>query len=302
VDVATALLSGLSRRVVADMVEAGAVRLDGERVSSRSRPVRTGQRLQIAVPAEPEAGPAPDPSVPVPVVYEDAAIVVVDKPAGMVVHHGAGRRGGTLVDGLLARFPELAALPAAGAGDLHRPGIVHRLDKGTSGLLVVARTPDAYRSLVEQFRARSTGREYLALVAGEVEDDAAAVDAPIGRSTRRRTRMAVTARGRPARTSYRVRDRFHLPVACTLVSATLDTGRTHQVRVHLAAIGHPVIGDDRYGETAARPPALMAVMTPGRFFLHAALLSIDHPTDGDRMTWESPLPDDLTRVLAVLAP
>jgi len=301
VDRVVAMLSGLPRRVVAGLIEDGAVRLDGRRVTARSRVVRDGQRLEVDLPPAADQSPSPDPSVAFTVVHQDAQVVVVDKPAGLVVHHGAGHAGGTLVDGLLARFPDLADLAAAGGGDEGRPGIVHRLDKGTSGLLVVARTPAAYRSLAKQFREHTAGREYLALVAGSVEADAGTVDAPIGRSARRRTRMAVTAQGRQARTGYRVLERFGGPVACTFLSASLDTGRTHQVRVHLAAIGHPVIGDDRYGEAAARPAALVTLMPAGRVFLHAARLSFDHP-DGGRTEWEAPLPADLARVLERLIP
>ncbi len=301
VDRAVALLCGLARATVADLVEAGGVRLDGVAVTTRSRAVHSGQRLEVDV-ARPDVDVlVPDPSVAFAVVYEDAELVVVDKPAGLVVHHGAGHHGGTLVDGLVARFPDLADLAGAGGGDRDRPGIVHRLDKGTSGLLVVARTPDAYRSLAKQFRAHSAGRQYLVLAAGTVEADEGTIDAPIGRSTRQRTRMAVTVRGRQARTGYRVVSRFSGPVPCTLLEASLDTGRTHQVRVHLAAIGHPVIGDERYGRSLARPPSVMAEMASGRLFLHALRLSLDHPSRGP-MTWEAPLPDDLARVLAGLSP
>jgi 23S rRNA pseudouridine1911/1915/1917 synthase len=300
VDRVVALLSGLPRRTVADLVDAGGVRLDGRAVTTRSAVVRSGQRLEVDAHHEDVDVPVPDPSVVFAVVHEDAELIVVDKPAGLVVHHGAGHHGGTLVDGLLARFPDLAKLSEAGGGDPDRPGIVHRLDKGTSGLVVVARTPGAYRSLAKQFRAHSAGREYLVVVAGNVEADEGSVDAPIGRSTRQRTRMAVTASGRAARTEYRVITRFLDPIPCTLLEARLDTGRTHQVRVHLAAIGHPVIGDERYGRPVSRPRSVTATMAPGRLFLHAWRLSLDHPL-GHRATWEAALPDDLARVLATLS-
>jgi 23S rRNA pseudouridine1911/1915/1917 synthase len=300
VDRVVALLSGLPRRTVADLVEAQGVRLDGRTVTTRSTTVHTGQRLEVDAHREEIDVPQPDPSVAFTVVHEDTELIVVDKPAGLVVHHGAGHHGGTLVDGLLARFPDLARLSEAGGGDPDRPGIVHRLDKGTSGLLVVARTPDAYRSLSKQFRAHSAGREYLVLAAGTVEADEGTVDAPIGRSTRQRTRMAVTARGKEARTEYRVITRFSDPVPCTLLEARLDTGRTHQVRVHFAAIGHPVIGDERYGRAAARPRPIVAALAPGRMFLHAFRLSLDHPSGG-RATWDAPPPKDLTDLLASLS-
>jgi len=299
IDRAVALLSGRSRRVVAELVAAGAVEIDGRVVGTRATPVRTGQCLQVRLAAEPPAGPAPDAAVRFTVVHEDDALVVVDKPAGLVVHHGAGHGAGTLVDGLLARYPDLAG---AGLGDADRPGIVHRLDKGTSGLLVVARTPEAHASLARQLRTRTMRRSYVALAAGTLVDDEGVVDAPIGRSQRRRTRMAVRAEGRPARTTYRVRRRFSSPVAATLLDAGLDTGRTHQIRVHLAAIGHPVVGDDRYGGSQARPPALVGLLGPGRFFLHAAELTLEHPVTGAPVTWRSPLPPDLEGVLAVLRP
>jgi 23S rRNA pseudouridine1911/1915/1917 synthase len=300
VDRVVSLLSGMPRSSVAALIVNGGVRLDGLAVTTRSRTVRDGQRLEVDVQREEVDVPVPDPSVVFTVVHEDAELIVVDKPAGLVVHHGAGHHGGTLVDGLMARFPDLLGLAEAGGGDPDRPGIVHRLDKGTSGLLVVARTPGAYRSLAKQFRAHSAGREYQVLAAGTVEADEGTVDAPIGRSTRQRTRMAVTARGRQARTEYRVVERFVAPVLCTLLEASLDTGRTHQVRVHLSAIGHPVIGDERYGRSIARPQALMAQMAPGRLFLHAFRLSLDHPSGG-RATWEAPLPGDLAAVLAGLS-
>jgi len=297
VDRAVALLTGLPRRAVAEMVSEGRVTVDGRRVDVRSRALVTGQMLRVDVAAVVDEGPRADIGVAFTVVYEDAHLVVVDKPAGLVVHHGAGHGGGTLVDGLLARFPELADLAAAGTGDAARPGIVHRLDKGTSGLLVVARTPEAFRSLSGQLRAHTAGRHYRALVAGTVDDDAGVVDAPIGRSPRQPTRMAVTRGGRPARTAYRVVGRYREPWEATLVEATLDTGRTHQVRVHLAAIGHPVFGDDRYWGNRPRPADVRTLLTPGRLFLHACRLSLDHPASGERRTWESPLPPDLDAVL-----
>jgi 23S rRNA pseudouridine1911/1915/1917 synthase len=230
------------------------------------------------------------------VVHEDDCLVVVEKPPGLVVHGGAGNLRGTLVCGLLARYPELAELPRSGAGEVQRPGIVHRLDKGTSGLLVVARTADAYRSLTRQFREHTAGRKYLALVAGSVGDEAGIVEAPIGRSARKRDRMAVTSRGRTATTAYRVVARYGEPFVATLVDAALSTGRTHQVRVHLAAIGHPVIGDDRYGGSASRPVVLRNAMSPGRLFLHAHRLELEHPTGG-RSAWTSALPADLVDVV-----
>jgi 23S rRNA pseudouridine1911/1915/1917 synthase len=202
------------------------------------------------------------------------------------VHPGAGHHDGTLVGGLLDRFPDLARLAADGVCAPDRPGIVHRLDKGTSGLLVVARTEEAYTSLVAQLAARTVERRYLALVEGEVVDERGEVDAPIGRSTRTPTKMAIAAGGRSARTGYTVVDRRPGPPPTTLVELSLQSGRTHQIRVHMAAIGHPVVGDARYGTPDKRLGA-------GRFFLHAFRLAFIHPGNGQRVEFSSPLPADL---------
>lgn len=301
VDRVLSMLTGVSRRSAADAIDRGAVWIEDERARTRSTVLRTGQRLRAALSGSQAPRPSADPDVPLAVVYADDDLIVVDKPAGVVVHHGAGHRGGTLVDGLLARFADLARLPALVDGDPTRPGIVHRLDKGTSGLLVVARSPQAYRLLAEQFRRHRAERRYVALVAGTLEGERGVVDAPVGRSTRRPDRMAVVATGRPARTAYRVLGRFAGPVPATLVEAQLESGRTHQVRVHLASIGHPVVGDERYGVPASRPPALVSMLAPGRVFLHARVLGLVHP-DGTARRWESPLPADLEAVLRELLP
>jgi 23S rRNA pseudouridine1911/1915/1917 synthase len=298
-DRAVSLLSGVSRRVAADLVAAGSVRVDGEPLRARSTVLRTGQRLQATIPAGRLDTPVADATVDFAVVYADDDLVVVDKPAGLVVHHGAGHLGGTLVDGLLARFGDLSALAAQVGADPSRPGIVHRLDKGTSGLVVVARSPAAYRLLSAQFRRHEAERRYLALVAGTVKEERGMVEAPIGRSTRHPDRMAVTPGGRAARTTYTVQARFDAPVPATLVEARLETGRTHQVRVHLTAIGHPVVGDDRYGGAAARPAQLVERLERGRLFLHAHFLRVAHP-DGTERSWRSPLPADLAVVVALL--
>jgi 23S rRNA pseudouridine1911/1915/1917 synthase len=288
-DRVVAMLTGLSRGEVAAMVDAGAVRVDGRPLTARSRRLAAGEVLEVVVPAGDEAALAADPGVGVPVVYADGDVIVVDKPAGLVVHPGAGNERGTMVHGLLALYPELAEV-----GEPDRPGIVHRLDKGTSGLLVVARSPDAYRALVAQLGGRSVERRYTALVWGAVDADAGLVDAPLARGERDPTRMTVTAGGKEARTRYEVVRRVTEPDAMTVLDCRLETGRTHQIRAHLAAIGHPVVGDDRYG--GARP----VVLGVGRPFLHARLLAFDHPRTGERMTFESPLPPDLAAVLATL--
>lgn len=295
-DRAIALVTGLARSEVERMVSAGRVTVGRRVITTRSRRVREGERIRISGLLGPDrsAVPASDGDVQVPIVHADDAVIVVDKPAGLVVHPGAGNREGTLVHGLLARFPDLAAL--AVADERERPGIVHRLDKGTSGLLVVARTPDARARLSRQLADRTMGREYLALVGGDMESDAGMVDAPLGRSDTEPTRIRVQAGGRPARTRYEVQQRFPGPPPVTLVRCRLETGRTHQIRVHLAAIGHPVVNDDRYGG----PP--WAALPPGRPFLHAASLTFDHPATGERVRFESPLPADLQSVLAGISP
>jgi 23S rRNA pseudouridine1911/1915/1917 synthase len=289
-DRVVALVAGCSRAEAAALVDAGAVAVGGRAVTTRSHRVVEGDVLDVEVlPAPADDGPAPDPAVPVTVVYEDADLVVVDKPAGLVVHPGAGQPAGTLVHGLLARYPEIRTV-----GQADRPGIVHRLDKGTSGLLLVARSQPAYEALVAMLSARRVDRRYRALVWGEPDAPTGLVDAPIGRSTRDRTRMAVTVRGREARTGYEVVRAYHEPVDVTELRLRLETGRTHQIRVHLAAIGHPVVGDARYGGARQSLPL-------DRPFLHAEAVALDHPVTGAPLAFTSPLPADLAAVLAGLA-
>lgn len=288
VDRAVATLTGLSRTAVAELVAAGDVRLGGRAVSTRSRRVVEGELLEVAVAEKVEAAVAGDSTVPFTVVHADEAVVVVDKPPGVVVHPGSGRSSGTLVHGLLDRFPDMAAVGQPG-----RPGIVHRLDAGTSGLLVVARTEDAYAALVEQLARRTVERTYLALTWGHFDAPSGVVDAPIGRAARHRTRMAVSSAGRGARTRYDVVESFLDPAALTLVECRLETGRTHQIRVHLAAISHPVVGDATYGGARER----LGLTRP---FLHARGLAFDHPVTGDRCRFDSPLPDDLEELHARL--
>jgi len=286
-DRALATLLGATRARATALIAAGVVAVDGTVVTKGSTKVAAGAGITCPDEMPPAAGrPAPDESVAVTVVHEDDAVIVVDKPAGLVVHPGAGNATATLVHGLLAGHPELA-----GVGAADRPGIVHRLDKDTSGLLVVARTAGAYESLVGQLRRRIVTRRYLALVWGRLDPGRGVIDAPIGRSERTPTKMTVTARGRAARTAYEVIASSSRPADVSLVECTLDTGRTHQIRVHLAAIGHPVVGDARYG--GRRGPA----GDLRRFFLHAAFLAFDQPLTGERVSFTSPLPADLVAVL-----
>jgi 23S rRNA pseudouridine1911/1915/1917 synthase len=221
--------------------------------------------------------------IPLDIVYEDDAILVIDKPAGLVVHPGSGNWSGTLQNALLHHDPALENVP--------RAGIVHRLDKDTSGLMVVARTLEAQTDLVRQLQARSVKRYYYALVRGNVER-AGTVDAPIGRHSTQRTKMAVIRSGKPARTHYRIVERF---IDCTLVECALETGRTHQIRVHMASIAHPLVGDPVYGGGASRIPIGPAFP---RQALHARRLGLVHPLTGKSMLWKSELPADMDELIA----
>jgi len=283
VDKAVALLTGLARREVNELVEAGAVRVGGRPVASRSRKLATGEILDVDIPPAPDRSLVPDPAIDVPVVHVDDEVIVVDKPAGLIVHPGAGTSGGTMVHGLLARFPDLAGV----GGDEARPGIVHRLDAGTSGLLVVARTGEAHARLVAQLAARTVERRYRALVHGAVVAPAGLVDGRLGRHPRDPTRFAVVAGGKEARTRYEVVDRADGPTTgpTTLLTCRLESGRTHQIRVHLAAIGHPVVGDVAYGGHLG-----LGLTRP---YLHAFRLAFDHPATGERVTFACPSPPDL---------
>jgi len=300
VDRVVSLLTGMARSQVAALVEQGAVRLDQVPVRTRSHRVSAGETLEVPDAPEPApVGVEPEAGVSFVVVHADEAVIVVDKPAGLVVHPGAGNARGTLVGGLLSRFPDLAGLAVGGAEN--RPGIVHRLDKGTSGLLVVARTDAARRSLVAQLASRTAERRYRALVWGNVEANEGLIDAPIRRADADPTRMAVRVGGKEARTRYRVERRFSAPVAATELECRLDTGRTHQIRVHLSAIGHAVVGDARYRRQGYWPPEVPR-MAPERVWLHAAQLGFDHPTTGARQHFTSALPADLMGLLEHFTP
>ena len=278
IDRAVALLTGLSRREINVLIEAGAVLAGGRTIASRSRRLVAGEVLEVEVPTPADRSLVADASIEVPVVFEDEHVLVVDKPAGLVVHPGAGNQGGTMVHGLLARHPELAGV----GGDPDRPGVVHRLDAGTSGLLAVARTELAFGALVGQLAARTVERRYRALVHGRVAAPAGLVDGPIGRDPRDPTRHAVATGGKEARTRYEVLERDE---ATTLLTCRLETGRTHQIRVHLSAIGHPIVGDVPYGGHLE-----LGLTRP---YLHAFRLAFDHPATGKRVAFESPVPPDL---------
>jgi 23S rRNA pseudouridine1911/1915/1917 synthase len=282
-----ALIAECSRSEAAALISDGAVTVDAATASIGKLRLVEGQVVTVDTALLPgEFVPEPDASVEVPAVYVDDDVIVVDKPAGLVVHPGAGNMAGTLVNGLLARFPDIAEV-----GEGHRPGIVHRLDVGTSGLLVVARTDRAYHVLVDALSRRDVGRVYRALVWGHLDNPNGVIDAPIGRDHRDPMRMAVVVDGKPSRTHYRVLHEYREPAEVSSLECRLETGRTHQIRVHLSAIGHPVVGDSLY--SGVRPPA-----SSPRPFLHAAELSFDHPVSGERLRFESPLPADLAAVEA----
>lgn len=281
-DRVVALLGDVSRSAAATAITNGGVVLDGAPAESGKVRLEVGQVVEVDPDSFPRAAPPTgDPSVPFEVVHVDDQVIVVDKPPGVVVHPGAGHPDGTLVNGLLAQFPDLA-----GVGDPMRPGIVHRLDAGSSGLLVVARTAAAADALIAQFVDHSARRVYHAVVWGVPEAPHGVIDAPIGRDRRDPLRMAVVTGGRDARTDYRVVGTYRSPATVSRLECRLETGRTHQIRVHLDSIGHPLVGDPLYGQ---RRPNL-GLQRP---FLHAAELAFDHPGTGRRVTFESPLPPDL---------
>lgn len=265
----------------------GRIRIDDQVSDDVRRKVHGGERLEMEIePEQPDAlESAAAEDIALPIVFEDETLLVLDKPAGLVVHPGNGNRSGTLMNALLHHAPELGCVP--------RAGIVHRLDKDTSGLLVVAKTLTAQTSLVRQLQARTVARRYLALVQGAILRGGE-VDAPIGRHPVQRTKMAVTGGGRTALTRYRVRERLN---AVTLVECRLETGRTHQIRVHMAHLGHPLVGDPVYGLRRIADPLLASF---GRQALHAFRLGLIHPASGETMHWFSPLPEDFSSLLRAL--
>jgi 23S rRNA pseudouridine1911/1915/1917 synthase len=278
---AASRLPALSRSRIQHLIASGDLTLDGARVKPSVR-VRSGARVDVRVPVPEPSTLRPEP-LALDVLYEDDDLLVINKPPGLTVHPGAGRAGGTLANALVARHPDLAAL----GGGL-RPGIVHRLDKDTSGVLVVARSPRALASLREQVASRTAARTYLAVVRGRPPHAEGTIDAPIGRHPRHRTRMAVVPRGRPAITRYRVVESF---ARYSLVEASLVTGRTHQIRVHFAHLGHPVAGDRVYAPGQDD-------LGIGRQALHAWRLRIRHPGTGADLTVEAAPPTDFAAAVA----
>jgi 23S rRNA pseudouridine1911/1915/1917 synthase len=279
------------RNQVQRWIREGRVLVDSRPATRPAREVAGGEWIECT-PAPPEAGGGLVPEqAPLAVLYEDAELVVIDKPSGLSVHPGAGRPSGTLAHRLLARYPEMAEVGGPG-----RPGIVHRLDKGTTGVLVAARTPLAYRRLSADFAARRVGKTYLAIVHGVPRAPAGDIAAAIGRHPTRRREMAVRPAGRPARTRWR---RLATGPGVALLALDLETGRTHQIRVHLKSIGHPLLGDPVYGEArwrAAPRGSRAALRDFPRPALHAWRLALDHPVSGERLRFEAPPPDDLRRL------
>ena len=265
-----------SRSRLKAWIDAGCVTLDG-RVAAPTHKIRGGEQAVVrAASDERETAMVPE-AIALAIIHEDDALIVLDKPAGLVVHPGAGNRAGTLQNALLHHAPLLSRVP--------RAGIVHRLDKDTSGLMVVAKSIEAQTNLVRQLAARTVKREYLAVAAGDIASGGT-VDAPIGRHPTRRTTMAVVATGKPARTHFEVVERFGI---ATLLACRLETGRTHQIRVHLASLGHPLVGDPAYGKRGPVPFPRQA--------LHAARLGLVHPATGRTRTWASAPPPDFAALL-----
>ena len=271
-----------SRSRLQGWVRDGRVRIDGDVVREPKHKLWGGELVELDEAPDERALSARPEAIALDVVYEDAAIIVIDKPAGLVVHPGSGNWSGTLQNALLHHDPALERVP--------RAGIVHRLDKDTSGLMVVAKTLAAQTELVRQLQARTVGRHYRALVQGELSAGGT-VDAPIGRHPTQRTRMAVVGGGRPALTHYRVTERFS---RATLVECRLETGRTHQIRVHMAHIGHPLVGDPLYGARRCGDARLDGFP---RQALHAFRLGLVHPRSGEAMRWEVPLATDFATLL-----
>lgn len=281
---------GVPRNQIQGWLRAGLVRLDGAAVVKAGTSLRPGQSLAWEEPPARAERLVAEPGE-LSVLHEDAHLIAIDKPAGLVVHPGAGRASGTLVHRLLARYPELA-----GVGGPGRPGIVHRLDQGTTGVLVVARDAPTYQRLVREFAARRVDKRYLAIAWGAPRALAGEIEAPVGRHPRQRKRMAVVARGRPARTGWRC---LAAAGPVCLFELRLWTGRTHQIRVHLRHLGHPLVGDPLYGEARGRAlagAARQALAEFSRPALHAWRLALDHPATGTRLTLEAPVPADLVRL------
>ena len=283
VDRVIAFFSGLSRSKVSDLISKRLILRNGIPIKKGSEIVHTND--EISMPNfvdEAVEEIASDESIDFEVVFEDDSVIVVSKPSGLIVHPGSGIANGTLVNGLAAQFPDLREI-----GDPSRLGLVHRLDKGTSGLLIVARTPEALDNLKFQMQERDIHRRYFAIVAGHVESKKGVVDAPLGRDPKNPLKRAVINSGKYARTHYEIDQKYESPFKVSILNCRLETGRTHQIRVHLAAIGHPVLGDELYGGRTS-------FNIENRLALHAQMLTFLHPKTKNLMNFESPLPAELT--------
>ncbi len=287
-DLMVARHCALSRTQAATLIANGHVTVNG-RAQKASYRGETGDHVQVVIPAPAGRDIVPE-SIPLSIVFEDESLVVIDKPAGMVVHPAPGNWSGTLVNALMGRGE-----PLADGGGNDRPGLVHRLDKETSGLLIVAKTDAVHRALSTALSARRIVRRYVTVSWGHLKDDLLRVDKPIDRDPKDRTRMAIVQTGKQARTDFMRLARFD---SADLLRAHLHTGRTHQIRVHLMSVGHPVVGDDTYGGGGGRR---LAALPPKRFFLHAAWLRFRHPVTGEQLDLRAPLPADLRLSIAAVS-
>ena len=290
IDRVVSFFSGLSRSKVSVLIDAGLIKRNGITVKKGSEKAVEGDQLLFPDPESMTATPiTPDSSVKFSVVFEDDQVIVVDKPAGVVVHPGAGRENGTLVNGLLARYPDMKKV-----GERDRLGLVHRLDKGTSGLLLVARTNSALETLRTQMENQMVGRQYFAIVSGHLSSNKGIIEAPLGRDPRNPLRRAVVQNGKDATTHYEVKATYDTPLKVTTVKCILETGRTHQIRAHFSAINHPVLGDSLYGGKFLKAKE-------HRPALHAEKINFSHPMTKENLTFSSPLPDDLEQSLGILS-
>jgi len=291
--------SETSRSAIQRAISGGDITVNGKTVKPSHR-ISAGEKITGEIPSAPVIDAVPE-NIPLDIVYEDGEIIVVNKPAGMVMHPGAGVTSGTLANGLVYYFDRISHQPPR-RGGVSRPGIVHRLDMGTSGLIVVAKTDHAHLNLAEQFESRKVMKGYTALVYGVVKEDSGKIEAPVGRDPRNRVKMAVVRNGRHALTLYRVVERFN---EFTLLDLEIKTGRTHQIRVHLAHIKHPVVADSAYDAGRAssikNPKLRAAIARLDRPFLHAALLGFGHPASGEKMEFAAPLPRELRAFLEQLS-
>jgi 23S rRNA pseudouridine1911/1915/1917 synthase len=289
VDAALSRLLGLSRNVIVGLIDAGEISKDGKAVGKSDR-VITGDQIEVILPAaKGEAKLVATPIDGLKVVYDDEFLIVIDKPVGIAAHPSPGWQGATVVGAIFAAGYQLATSGAA-----ERQGVVHRLDVGTSGLMVVAKNEIAYSSLKDQFRNRTVSKVYHALVQGHMDPTVGTIDAPIDRHPREDYRFAVVANGKPSITHYKTLEVFP---AVTLLEIELETGRTHQIRVHFSALHHPLVGDLTYGSD----PALAMRLSISRPWLHAKQLAFDHPGSGERMSFNAEYPADLTRSLEILS-